>query len=382
VPSWPPSLCAASCPNDCSGHGTCHTIEHIAYLDNTNEYKLWDREATMGCVCDAGYTGADCSLRQCKVGIDPLYTNLAATASLAAWKVEIKNPTSPGTNTHVKGTYAIKFYDAFGEDYVTRPIVHKYSNYCDDVTAALEALPNSIIPLNSVSCTFAAGPPISYTLTFTGNPGELKQIEVDTYLDGRRPTLFDARNTVTGGQVDPITVNVASAGATGEYVDHFTQYCEGVVATVTGVSGNARDYYVATLSVSTAYEARLLKQCLGDSDGNLLNNRDVENWDYGSWFQDRISSGAVADMVGRFPHAIKLVKKDRTDIYDSGHVYLAWYQNVTQPTISGSALDLFLLSRSPHVAGTKYYVFTTDAIAEQVGSFASYVTLPPLCDAM
>lgn len=72
----------ASCPgypNSCSGHGVCKSIKQLAYEDNANVYKLWDKDVTMGCECDKGYFGADCSLRSCKVGVDPLYLDDAAT---------------------------------------------------------------------------------------------------------------------------------------------------------------------------------------------------------------------------------------------------------------------------------------------------------------
>merc|ERR1719262_2089801 len=45
----------ASCPNDCSGHGTCESIKELA------------------CKCDPVYYGADCSLKKCKYGVDPLF---------------------------------------------------------------------------------------------------------------------------------------------------------------------------------------------------------------------------------------------------------------------------------------------------------------------
>lgn len=40
--------------NQCSGHGTCMTIEQLAFLDHSNSYDLWDKDASMGCKCDAG----------------------------------------------------------------------------------------------------------------------------------------------------------------------------------------------------------------------------------------------------------------------------------------------------------------------------------------
>ena len=59
----------ASCPNSCSGHGVCKTIKQLATKTTQNVYKLWDRDATMGCDCDIGYFGPDCALKSCKVRI-------------------------------------------------------------------------------------------------------------------------------------------------------------------------------------------------------------------------------------------------------------------------------------------------------------------------
>lgn len=41
--------------DQCSGHGTCMTIEQLAFLDHGNVYDLWDKDSTMGCKCDPGY---------------------------------------------------------------------------------------------------------------------------------------------------------------------------------------------------------------------------------------------------------------------------------------------------------------------------------------
>lgn len=40
--------------NECSGHGTCNTIEELAISDGNNSYELWDKESSMGCSCDPG----------------------------------------------------------------------------------------------------------------------------------------------------------------------------------------------------------------------------------------------------------------------------------------------------------------------------------------
>jgi hypothetical protein len=36
---------------------------------------IWDSFRIFGCKCDDGYTGVDCSLRECPVGDDPMTGN-------------------------------------------------------------------------------------------------------------------------------------------------------------------------------------------------------------------------------------------------------------------------------------------------------------------
>lgn len=75
-----------SCPGspECNGHGKCLTIAHLAELAEKNgdvtpytygtipnKPSTWDFGKVMGCKCDEGYKGFDCSLRTCPVGDDP-----------------------------------------------------------------------------------------------------------------------------------------------------------------------------------------------------------------------------------------------------------------------------------------------------------------------
>ena len=70
----------SACPNDCSGHGICQSLEKFArdytpvetnlrvagLTDVTAEYDdAWDAKYSYGCKCDDGYRGADCSLFEC-----------------------------------------------------------------------------------------------------------------------------------------------------------------------------------------------------------------------------------------------------------------------------------------------------------------------------
>ena len=102
----------------------------------------------------------------------------------------------------LSGEYALKFYDIFGEDHITAPLALSLTgvinavNHCVTVVNALKTLPNGVVP--SVTCSQSAintDYGFHYTLTFTGNPGKLPQLEIDQYLDGTRSTILAATGT-------------------------------------------------------------------------------------------------------------------------------------------------------------------------------------------
>lgn len=292
----------ASCPSNadgvCSGHGTCETISEIAARDFNNIYRLWDEDSTMGCVCDGGYTGADCSERICKYGADPLYYDDEQNIRYSNYTYHFY---AKSAGVSLEGNYSLIFYDYAGEDWQTEAIPWNAS--CEVVTAALESLPNNVIPANSVRCyksdktTSGTTPgqevsgiePIydanmylfsKYTIAFPENPGKLKQIAINKYLDGSRPTLYtDETDSTLGWHIYP-------NGFIGEDVDLVPDRCEDV--TVTLVAGTTTHY----LDGLTTAETKLLKKCLGDGNGDSSDNVDVYDWDYGDVYN---------------PHLIKLI---------------------------------------------------------------------------
>jgi len=184
--------------------------------------------------------------------------------------------------------------------------------------SALESLPNDVIRPSSVRCVqwrdyhsiteqdepILRSPNPYYgvktTLAFPENPGALKPLQIDRFLDGRRPTLYAANTTATAASVG---VFVYSDGFSGENIEYFTEKCQDVAVTLAAA---ASYHYLADL---TPIESRLLARCLGDADGS---------WDSFS-AADRVLganySWDFGDTVN--PHVVRLVDltaHPRTDL--------------------------------------------------------------------
>jgi hypothetical protein len=233
----------------------------------------------------------------CKYGADPLYYDDVQNVRYSNFTYQFYTRT---VNAVLTGNYSLTFFDAYGENWQTRAI--DWAATCDTVIAALEELPNNVIPADSVRCYKSAATtagsthgqdstidPIydtamyvysKYTLAFPGNPGNLPQISINKYLDGNRPTLYTNEATSTLGW------HIYPNGFIGEDVDMVPDLCEDV--TVTLVADTA--YH--TLGGLTTASTKLLKKCLGDGDGNTANNVDTYDWDTGDVYN---------------PHLIKLV---------------------------------------------------------------------------
>jgi len=349
----------AACPNQCSGHGTCESIRELANHDGENIYELWDRDVTYGCECDPGYYGPDCSLRNCKYGVDPLYYDDEATYRINEWNFETYS-----TADTVSGTYAVKFYDKFGEEFVTGPIAADAT--CTAFVNALESLPNTVVPANSVTCTRTDSTGTNtddltygYNILFTKNAGYLKSPVIDAFLDGDRATLTDSTTASNA-----ITTRVYPGPASGEDKDFFYTRCEGVVVTVTDTASIADTGSlggVATLTGLTSAESTLLKKCLGDSNGATSDNVEIYNWDKGAVsFTDASSNTQYS--VGMYPHAIKLVPKTSSQEYEGGLFYLTFFDETDFQLIS----KLGSFAGSAYSSSDEFYVYTTDATVKMI----------------
>jgi hypothetical protein len=241
-----------ACPDDCSGHGKCETIRELSEwkgydtrishspivaplgshnydsaIEESYAYDLWDADKSTGCKCDPGYFGADCSLRKCKYGVDPIFYS---KMDGVVYQTAVIHLGSKGQRRGaLGGTFNIVFYDAFGEKYVTKPIDAGPTTAALKVRNALMELPDDIIRVASTDLGLEAphalqvsmqdqtgiiedpegangnggvgagsfqtllgaglGTQMSdagaelgheFTITFNSNPGLLKAIEIDT----------------------------------------------------------------------------------------------------------------------------------------------------------------------------------------------------------
>lgn len=402
----------ASCPNACSGNGVCKSKEQLAASDYGNVYLLWDKDLTMGCECDPGFTGPDCSLKECKHGIDPLYQDDSTIPRYSVF--DFATLTTSTTSTFTDGTpqagpgyWAIRFFDVFGEDWLTQPISAGAS--CDDVENALYNLPNDVIPAGTLECLLTArsnkaenrwnaidttvnvtghtyhvfynfsiwqavsgansgdpstdsadalylgsnapGPttPLSgyvYRIKFFGNPGAIAQPQIELYLDGKRPSLVSPSAKVI--------TSVWTDGQQGEDDDFIADYCDNVVVTI---ANDGTNFYLDEL---TAAEKATLKKCLGGSDGDDSNNVDVYNWDTGS---------------EAYPHLVKLNRY--TNTFGEGSYYAALWFDPTRSLDSSGTGGTFLLVNpfqpTDVLSTDKYEIYTTRGILALTSQAASTV---------
>jgi hypothetical protein len=114
-----------TCPNGCSGHGTCVLIDVEADVHG-KEYRSWDAQKTQKCICDGGYTGPDCNQRECSFGVDPVETTYTDTDSV--YKIMWKSTTEVGSGQGGVVRFTISFTDDHGEEWTTNSLSLKYES--------------------------------------------------------------------------------------------------------------------------------------------------------------------------------------------------------------------------------------------------------------
>jgi len=176
-----------SCPNLCSGHGTCEYIEDMLFYEvhadysaedfsddaETFMYPWWDYMKTRGCVCDPQYTETDCSKRMCPYGTDVLADREDLLVSQKYMVQRIVFSPDDGFDSAITGkTFALTFYSRLNESFTTIPIVFDtgdLSDFANDIRLALLQLPNQIIDDCMVSARMdTVDEKIEVAVTFNG----------------------------------------------------------------------------------------------------------------------------------------------------------------------------------------------------------------------
>ncbi|KAF4142132.1 EGF-like domain [Phytophthora infestans] len=206
----------AACPNKCSGRGTCESISELGLKapgtlvgnpDNVSPvtYDLWDSKVTYGCRCDPWYHGADCSLRSCKVGVDPMFLSVG-TATYEAFVLHVYTTgtfTADTAGVPPDNYVRLRLFDYHGESYLTEaiPILNdvsdtvKADSNAAAVAATIKRIPNQTF--RNVLCerigktngdldgyviaARATSKGLSVICQFIDNPGRLRQLEVAAY---------------------------------------------------------------------------------------------------------------------------------------------------------------------------------------------------------
>ena len=189
-----------TCPNDCSGHGTCEYIEELTYGSVSGLYfgkatpdrsgfaeasvqsivksaktfsdtadELWDFHKAMACSCDPGYIDVDCSRRMCPKANDVMDERLNIADEM---KYQIQNITlyaagraGSGNNSEINEfqgkSFALTFTSTLNESFTTVPlnisadasVTTVENTLASHITAALKGLPNKVITNVNVNTT-------------------------------------------------------------------------------------------------------------------------------------------------------------------------------------------------------------------------------------
>lgn len=222
-----------TCPNDCSGHGTCEYIEDLGFAAVYADYSKfgfsvapkkfvyydWDSRKTRGCVCDATYGDVDCSKRLCERGTDPLDVRDDLTTAGKYQTQMIQFSFDEPFETicqYVDLTFALTYMSNTNETYTTIPIVMKCDDadlpeLANDVQSALLHLPNGVID----GVVVEAGPTrglqsIDLRITFKGcqveGPQRLLTVVAYECSDGCTPKI-------TGLPINTMYINRVSNSA-------------------------------------------------------------------------------------------------------------------------------------------------------------------------
>jgi len=165
----------ATCPNDCNGHGKCRTLAELPKVQQYG-YSSWEVKRIQKCLCDGGFSGADCSQRYCPFGDDPETICRYQDRQVQRFTLDFyTDPTGTGRPDVDAATdqFALIFTSVSGTNYTTPMIDNIWEGTPESSTAvknALLTLPEFAVMGVEVSAvpTDSGSLSVSYDLTFTG----------------------------------------------------------------------------------------------------------------------------------------------------------------------------------------------------------------------
>jgi hypothetical protein len=306
------------------------------------------------------------------------------------------------------GKFSLKVFDVEGNPFYSPPINTPAD--CSDIIAALESLPNNVMPKGFTKCnqaTFnrvnplepnnstafainyhslylhygaglrtlvahnkpasidtgyeasfvnasATNPLLSgdlYFVQFFGHAGAMKQPEIETYLrDGTRPSLLSA-----GGRV---VTKSWSNGQLSTNIDYFPYHCAGVQVRVSHANGLSAIFSISGIDKINA--------CLGEADNDPTNNLAV-NVD-GSMYEYDLGTK-------EYPHLIRLVKSQQ-DSREGGYLGAVYFESQSHfegqtgtylPTTNQGAIQfLHPFVPSDDNDHTLYDLYTTNGVLKRI----------------
>lgn len=253
-----------SCPNDCSGHGTCEYIQSLGHANSpfngapyrgfvqdvdTKTFNQWDYQKTRACVCDPEFGDVDCSKRLCPWGNDMMDRRDDLNVAL---KYQVQNIWFNHEDDISKldgKTFALTFKTKLNETFTTTPIVFQSSDatthdFVLSIQDALLRLPNRVIDAVEVHGDLTDSTEYHVNVTFIGEyvQGEQNLLVVEDYQcgDGCTPKIdglnlhVSAQNTTQARAAD---YNSYECGRRGK-CDYDTGLCQ-CFGGFTGASCNA-----------------------------------------------------------------------------------------------------------------------------------------------
>lgn len=191
----------ATCPDDCSGHGQCQTIE----IFNSGYATPWDAERTNVCQCDPGYEGYNCARRMCPRGDDPL------TPGTGSQVDEVQTCIITASST-ISGKFTILFTDWTGQVHETRPL-NSASFTALNIQEEFKRLPNNVAPTVGASVSGLSSAAVTFTVTFNHEDNSGTQTLLALNIDDDSTTGHQPlRAAIAGGGSEAFTCTKTTAG--------------------------------------------------------------------------------------------------------------------------------------------------------------------------